>query len=520
MKKCIRYIAPLLILSSLSACGIEPEERYDRARESFAESDFPAARLDLIAALKEAPGDAKFLTLLARTQIAIGDGEGASFAIEKLMKANPKPDDFVSLLAEAEVLRGKFDSALEALNGEQSGSAFRVMALAHIGLEDVDSARKALAAGLSVDPDNAALLATSARFELATGNKAEARAQADRALKVAPEMHDALLVSAQIFAQSHRLSDALAAYESGLDAHPKSIEMRMGKIAILGDLDRIEEATSMLAETVKMSPENEKLIYLQARLAVENEEWEKARLILQGKENLLRNNPSMRVIYAQALLEIGQVEQARTWLVPVVRRYPGQRFSRQLLGDSQLRGGDAKGAFDTLRILAQRPDASPEELKLAARAAQAIGHPSATEFASRAKLPAPEWFGGEMAKADAALRNGNWAQASKSYERIAERLTRPNAMVLNNLAYAKGKQGKSDEAVSLALLAVDTDPKNASVLDTAGMLLIETGTDRQRGKALLTKAANLAPKNPTIARHLAQVQQHSESKTPLVKAGF
>lgn len=506
MKKPILHIAPLLALVSLSACGLNPEERYARANDSFAQSDFVSARLDLISALEEMPGDEKLLTLLAQTQIAMGDGEGALFALDRLMKATSQPSDFAALRAEAEVLRGQFGRALEILEGKQSGPAYRAAALAYIGLKDIDAARKALAAGQTTDPENAALLATSARFELATGNKAAARGLANRALEAAPEMHDALLVSAQIFAQNHRLSGALADYDKGLIAHPASVEMRMGKIAILGDLDRIEEATKLLTETVKMAPENEKLIYLQARIAAENEEWDQARSILQGKEHLLRSNPNMRVVYAQALLELGQVEQARAWLLPIVRRYPGQRFARQLLGNSQLQAGDAQGAFDTLKVLAQRPDASPEELQLAAQAAGMIGNSAAKDFASRAKLPAPEWFGGEMAKADAALRNGNWAQATTSYERINQRLARPNAMVLNNLAYAKGKEGKTDEAISLALRAVEADPGNASVLDTAGVLLIETGVDRARGKAFLTKAARLAPNNSAIARHLAQTK--------------
>ncbi|GAA4644457.1 hypothetical protein GCM10023115_24170 [Pontixanthobacter gangjinensis] len=506
MKKQIHYFAPLLVLASLSACGLEPQERYERAQESFAQSNFEAARLDLVSALKEQAGDSRLLTLLARTQIAMGDGEGALLTLDTLGKSSSKPDDFLALLAEAEVLRGQFDQALEIVAGEQSTSAYRAAALAHIGLKNVESAREAIDSGLAINAEDAALLATSARFELATGNSDLARQRADLALKVAPRMHDALLVAAQISASTNRLSAALAAYDQGLKAHPASIEIRMGKIATLGDLDRIEEASGLLDETVKMAPENDKLLFLQARLAIENSDWNKARSLLQDKESLLRNNPNMQIIYAQALLELGQVEQARTWLLPIVRRYPGQRFARQLLGDSQLRSGDARDAFATLRILAQRPDASPQELGLAAKAAQLIGDPLAKDFSDRAKLPAPEWFGGEMAKADAALRNGNWALASKSYQRIADRLARPNAMVLNNLAYAKGKQGKQQEAVKLALRAVAVDPENASVLDTAGVLLIESGTDRQRGKAFLMKAANLAPENRAIARHLAQAQ--------------
>ena len=79
-------------------------------------------------------------------------------------------------------------------------------------------------------------------------------------------------------------------------------------------------------------------------------------------------------------------------------------------------------------------------------------------------------------------------------------------MVLNNLAYAKSRLGKKEEALKLALEAVEASPENASILDTAGTLLVETGS-RERGVSMLEKAAALEPDNARIARRLAAARK-------------
>ena len=81
-----------------------------------------------------------------------------------------------------------------------------------------------------------------------------------------------------------------------------------------------------------------------------------------------------------------------------------------------------------------------------------------------------------------------------------------NALVLNNLAYAKSQLGKKDEALKMALQAVELDPQNASILDTAGWLLVQNGS-RDRGVAMLEKAAKLDPDNAAIANRLARAKK-------------
>lgn len=67
------FIAGAMALS-LGACGISPEERMERAEQAFEEHRFSEARLDLGILLQLDENDSQALDLLARIQLAMGQG--------------------------------------------------------------------------------------------------------------------------------------------------------------------------------------------------------------------------------------------------------------------------------------------------------------------------------------------------------------------------------------------------------------------------------------------------------------
>ena len=88
MKQTRTTIIALASLALLSACGFAPEEKFAEAKASFAANDYAGAKVYLVSALKEAPGDEEMLLLLAETQIAMGDGEGALASLVRLHKSS------------------------------------------------------------------------------------------------------------------------------------------------------------------------------------------------------------------------------------------------------------------------------------------------------------------------------------------------------------------------------------------------------------------------------------------------
>lgn len=495
---------PLAFALLLVACGDNPQERFARAQKEFASHDFRAAQLNLAAALAANPNDPAVLELHARNALAMGDGVAAKASLEKL-PAGKRPADYVLLLGEAALLRGLPDEALAAVGQDPRAEAHRVRAVALLQKEDEAGAALAFAAGAGASGPKARLLADYARFKLHGGDTAGALAVATQALKEDGGSLDALLIDAQLAVARGDLGGALTRFDKVLAAWPGNLAAVTGKAAVLGDLGRTKEmeAALKLAE----GSADPSIAYLQARAAAARRDWKAARDILQANEERLAGRDEAVLLYGQVLAEMGQGEQARARLQPLLTRDPQNIQVRRALARAQLAAGDAKGAVETLRPLAGSPTSDAADLRLLADAAKKAGDPDAARLAERAKFPQPQALAKALADADTAIKAGNWGNAIALYERILAVTDGKNPLVLNNLAYAQGQVGNKSAALDYAQRALKADPANPSIMDTVAMLLIETGGDRAKALSLLREAAAKAPGNATIKAHLAQVEK-------------
>lgn len=504
----ILSLSPLLATTLLLAgCGDTPKERLERADKAYAAHDYRAAQVDLTAVLQSEPANAVALELAARSHLAQGDGEGAQAALERLVATGRKVADLPLLRAEAALLRGKGKLALDATAGLTSAEAHRIRALAQLMLDEPDAAAASFAAGTRAGGEKGRLLADYSRFELGRGDRERAALLAAQALKAAPGTLDPLLVTAQIAVAKGDLAAALANYNRAATAYPGNLAALTGKAAVLGDLGRNKDMAAQLAALGDMAGGSPAVAYLQARAAAGRKDWGTVRTILQPLEAQLTSRDDAMLLYAQAQLRLGQVEQARARLEPLHRRAPGHGLTAMLLAEAQLVGNDAKAAVATLRPLAAKPEAAPEILTLMAQSAQAAGDPAAASYADRARYPTPQALGSELALGDSALKRSDWKGAAAAYERILNVTDGQNPIVLNNLAYAHSRLGNSGKALGFAMRALKLAPNNPSVMDTAGWLLVETGGDRNRALDLLRAAARSAPGNSMIAGHLAAAEK-------------
>jgi predicted Zn-dependent protease len=504
MKKSSRFALPLIGAALLAGCSASPQEQFADAQKAYAAHEYPTARINLTAALREDPGNVAMLDLLARTQLELADGEGAMVALDQLARLNKLPADGAVLYGEALLLKNLFKDALTRIEALTSAPAQRIRALAEIGLDDPAAAAAAFAKGVEAKGDKSRLYADYARFKLTFGDKVGARELADQAMAAAPKQIDSLLALGAATSAQGQLAEALAAYDKALKLYPRSRAALVGKAGVLGDLGRLGEMEPLLKVAAGDSPNDPDVAYLLARAFAEKGNWKGARDTLQKMEGALAERTDAQVLYAQALLRNGQVELALAQLNSLVRRYPAHRLARRLLAEAQLGGGDAAGALATMRPLADLPGATAAELALAAKIARAAGDPDAAKLAERAKFPTPEALASELGNADAALKAKNWKAAISAYDRILAVTDGKNVMVLNNMAYAQSQAGNKKVALDYAQKALALAPGNASVPDTVGWLMIETGGDRAKAVALLRKAAALAPGNQTIADHLAR----------------
>ncbi len=502
MKKII--ILPVLL--ALAGCADSPADSLAKGQAEFAAHNFGAARIHLTAYLGTTPGDRDTQLLLARTLLALGDGEGAEAALTKLTGGKPPEGLLAELSAEAALLRGAPDAALQLLGKTAGAEAERLRAMAALQKQDRPKAQSHFEAAITAG-GNGRVFADYARFHLMAGNIAEAENLAARAAKAEPDGIDTLLLLGQLAVHRGDLGNALDHYVRAGKLYPASLAALTGQAAVLGDLGRLGEMQAVIDRAAAVAPKDPAIVFLRARAAAGRKDWAGVRTILQPVEAAIGQADPLRVIYGEAMLRLGQAEQAIAQLKPVLRVMPGNRDAAKLLAEAMLVRGDARGALAVIKPFADHPAARNAELDLAAKAAKAAGDPAAARYAARAKQPAVEAAGRDLADADAAMRKGNWAGAVQAYERILAVTDGRNPLVLNNIAYAQLMLGNHDAALGFAKRALNEAPNNPSVVDTAGWVLFKTGKDKTEARRLLRRAAELAPGNSAIRAHLAEAER-------------
>ncbi|MDD3799578.1 MAG: tetratricopeptide repeat protein [Novosphingobium sp.] len=492
-------------LALLAACGEKPEALLAKAQAEFAAHDYQAARLDLVEALRQAPGNREMQLLQAKTLLALGDGDGAGALLEQLSANGAPQGELAELSAEAALLRRSPDSAVKMLDGVATPEAERLRALAALQHEDATAAedhfKQAVALG-----GNARAYADYARFRLMQGDLAGAGDMLRQAERAAPEGIDTLLAGGRIAQVEGDLKRALDRYKRAASLYPASLAALVGQAEALADLGRLDELDGLLKQVEQRGGQSLELTYLKARSSLARKQWTKVREIVQPVEAQLPKLHPLRMVYAEALLELGQDQLAIAQVQPIVRAQPSNRKAAALLARAQLAAGDARGALATFKPFADSREARPEELALMARIARAAADPAAAGYAARAARPVPEALGSDLSEADAAMRAGDWARAVTAYNRILAVTDGRNVIVLNNMANAQLMLGNMDKALTFAERALKLAPGNPSVMDTAGWVLFKSGKDPARAKRLLRQAAEKAPRNQTIQKHAAAAE--------------
>jgi len=501
----MKFRTPIALALALAACSPSPETLYERAQKSFAAHQYTAAQLDLANALEADPNNAAYIELRARIALAQGDGSAAKAALAKLPD-DKRPADYGELMGEAELLSEQPAAAVAAVQGLNSAEAFRIRALAALVQEDNAAAEAAFLSGQSGSGPKARLLADFARLRLHQSNLAEANRLSQAALAADAKSLDAQLVTAQVKLARGDLAGALAGFEAVEKAYPGNLPAITGKAAVLGDLGRTAEMEDVLKAASESAARDPSVAYLQARLAAAKGDWKSARQILQANEGTLSGREDAALLYAHTLSELGQGEQAQAQLATILATHPENLAVRRSLGQIQLKAGDARGATATLKPIAANPVADAADLRLLATASAKAGDPDAAALAQRAKFPSPQSLMRSVAEADKAMQSANWGNAIALYQSILSVTDGRNPVVLNNMAYAQSQVGNKKAALEFALRALKEAPQNPSVMDTAGMLLAETGTEKRRALELVSQAARLAPGNANIQAHLRQLQ--------------
>lgn len=322
---------PLIVLAAtLGGCSFLFGEPLERAQEAFAEQDYFAAREAALEALQDNANDAAALDMLARVQLAMGLGVDALVTLERLEGTGGAPEDLALLRAEALLQTGDHETAFDVLEGQTVAEAWRLRALAAAMAGRDAEAAQHFVAGRDAPGDRRKLFTAAATFHLDRGDADAARFAVGQAQQLAPEAIETLFVSARLAELDQRPDFASRAYLAILEHTPNDRPALLGAIRSLDQLGRVDVFEPLIARGRSAYPDDVEFIYYDASLMAYEGSWTAARELLQQSEAIVAEHDNARGLYGQVLLELGQLEQARSMLAPLNRRYPGNAaYARQ-----------------------------------------------------------------------------------------------------------------------------------------------------------------------------------------------
>lgn len=354
----------------LGACSLVMPDPMEQAQEAFAAQDYHAARNDVMRALQQNGSDPVALELLARIQLAMGLGAEVPATLERLEDAGGEPADLVLIEAEALLQTGEHAAALEVLQGQTNAESWRLRALAENMAGDVEGAEAAFLLGRDAPGDRLKLHTAEASHHLSRGNADAARFSVGQAQQLSPDSIETLFVSARLAQLDSAPELAARAYLAILELTPSDRPALLGAIEELDKIGRIDLIRDLIAQGSASYPGDVEFIYLTASLDGFDGNWQAVRDLLQQHEAAIAEHEDARGLYGHALLELGQVEQARAQLAPLNRRYPDNAAYARVYARILMELDEYADARRVMGRIASRPDAQDIDRELAQRAAR------------------------------------------------------------------------------------------------------------------------------------------------------
>lgn len=535
-----------------------------RAEDHRARGDNRAARIELMNAIKAAPGLPAARIAQARVFLSLFDAAGAEAELSRALELGADRTLVRAPMAEALLLQGRADAALTwlgegAVPAGDAGYAARTLGRAQLALGAMDAARAAFDRALQFTPDDSLLWTDIARFRIASGDQAGGMEAADHAVELNPSNVRALQLRGELTRSQTGLAAALPWFERALAIDPNDASVLSEYAATLGDMGRMRAMLAAARQIVALQPDNPRGYFLQAVLAARAGRYNLARTLIQKTGGALERVPAAMQVEGVVEFQLGNYRQAIDRFERLADAQPHNRRAAELLARALYAEGEHAALLERFRPVANRAGASAYILTLVARSLEAVGDGNAAlEYLARAAVPdtAPlqrldevdePWLLADAARAaprdaravipyvrmlvargdfalaaeyakplaeanpgvpdaqmllgDVYFASGNAAGALPLYERAARiRLAEP---VVRRLSLALREAGRADQADALLQSFVDFSPAHTGGLRLLANAQIDRGNWPGAVAALTALHAQLGSNQPTLLTDLA-----------------
>ena len=273
-----------------------------RGAAAFDNGQISTARIELLNAIKDDPGNPIAHLLQARVYLAIGNGVAAEAELDLAEQNGIKPGRIHHLMAEAWLLQGDPDRALSEADPVAGARRFRLRRRTEsaVGRRRCSTGRCRQGGIRHRDPAQSDTTPPpgpiSARYRLHDGDREGAAAAAARAVRLAPRRTDLLVLEGIIVRLRVGMAAALGWFDRALAIDPNYVPALLEKAATLADLGRQRETLLVTRKALNLSPGNPLAFYLQAVMAARAGNWPLAASLIQRTQGGIDDVPAVHAV--------------------------------------------------------------------------------------------------------------------------------------------------------------------------------------------------------------------------------
>ena len=455
--------------------------------------------------------DAYFYFLQGHMLEGSGDVDGAVDAYKKAIEAAPQSADIRAELAGVYARAGRttdaVSAALDALKvDDKNPEGNRILGLVQASM-----------AGDVTDATRQANLSKEAIAHLE--------------LALAGGSHDlsAEIALGRLYLQSGNYPKAVAAMRVFLNDRPGYPDAVMMLADALEANHQTPDAISALTDYVSDQPSDLKAAVRLAQLDESASRWKDAAAewgTLAARSNA---TAALRLRYASALVNSGDLAAARTTIDGVTKESPRDVSAWCLDSQIALRAGDAAGAEAAARKITEIDAKDPRgPLALADALSLKKDYPGAiaaiqplVDHASDAEIAAGLYSRYVSALAEIYVTEGDREKAVQALEMARTRVPNDASLGLA-LAGAYDKANKVDQAEAVYRDLIKRDPDNAEAMNDLGYMLADRNRKLDDAVSLIKQALVLDANNPSYLDSLGWAYfkqgKAAEARDPLEKA--
>lgn len=481
-----------------------------QARVEMTHGNLPAAEILLRRAVHDDPRNAEAHLRLGLVELRLGDGDAAEREFRLARESGYQPATVDRMLAETYMREGKFRQLLDdfpppAVPNKDNVPLLVMRGMAQLNLGRRAEARATLEQAVKLAPDLPDPEMAMARLYVSEHDLKSAETAVDRVLALDGNNTEALLLKAQLLNTRGQRTDAIARLDQAVKIAPYDVPLRLERANMLIEANEDKRAEADAEAVLQRDPRSAAAVYIQAVIAARARDYTKADQLLTRIQTLFDHFPRAYYFEAVVKFNLGQAEQAIDAATRYVERAPHDPDGVKMLARIDIATQRPEKAVDVLEKAVAAGMQDAPMLDLLGQAYGAVGNraKSLEAFRSAQKL-APNDPDIMAHLAAARLQAGDAAGA-------AEELKKSLAVAPHNAAtqaaavvtaLANGDLPSAQEAIAALLKIVPADNEGAGNLKG---LVEMAALDFDRARATLEAVVKAHPGSVQARMNLARI---------------